>query len=210
MTGIIDISPTITEDIAVWPGDVSFSRSIQADIASGANIRLSSFNATVHLGAHADAPNHYHRDGASIDRVALDPYIGPCEVITVKTRTQLIGPEHCEAALKRGAKRLLFKTLSQPDAKKFNTDFVAFSAAAMQVMGEAGVLLVGIDTASVDPFDSKDLPAHQQLYKYSIRNLEGLVLAHVPDGAYELIALPLKLAGFDASPVRAILRPLPV
>jgi len=206
MTGIIDISPTITEDLAVWPGDVSFSRSIQADIASGANIRLSSFNATVHLGAHADAPNHYHRDGASIDRIALDPYIGACEVITVKTRTQLIGPDHCADALKRGVRRLLFKTLSQPDPMKFNTDFVAFSAAAMAAMGEAGVVLVGIDTPSVDPFDSKDLPAHQQLYKYGIRNLEGLVLAHVPDGAYELIALPLKLAGFDASPVRAILR----
>ncbi len=193
----------------MWPGDVAFSRSIQCDIAQGANIRLSSFNATVHLGAHADAPNHYHRDGKAIDAVELDAYVGPCEVVTVKSaKGGLIGPEHCRDALQRGAKRILFKTGSQPDPTTFNTDFVAFSADAVRVMGEAGVVLIGIDTASVDPFESKDLPAHQVLYEFGIRNLEGLVLRHVADGAYELIALPLKLAGFDASPVRAVLRRL--
>jgi arylformamidase len=164
---------------------------------------------TVHIGAHADAPSHYTRDGLPIDQVDLEAYMGPCTVITVLSpKDRLIQPEHCEAALAQGAKRLIFRTLSQSDYTKFNTDFVAFSPEAVRLMGETGVKLIGIDTASVDPFDSKNLPAHHVLYQYGIRNLESLDLRHVPDGDYELIALPLKLVGFDASPVRAILREL--
>lgn len=204
---LIDISPTLSTASAVWPGDVPFARSVALDMHAGHNITLSSVTTTVHVGAHADAPSHFHADGAAIDAVPLDAYVGPCEVVTVtRERGGLIRPEDCAEALKRGAKRLLFKTLSQPDPDHFNTDFVAFSPEAMRALGEAGVVLVGIDTPSVDPFSSKDLPAHQELFRFGIRNLEGLVLSHVPDGVYEVIALPLKIAGADASPVRAVLR----
>lgn len=162
---------------------------------------------TVHLGAHADAPSHYHADGSSIDEVSLDPYLGPCYVVSTKDKP-VVTAESCKKAVELGFKRILFQTLSQPDPEVFNTDFVAFSESAVEYMGKNGVVLIGIDTPSVDPFDSKELPAHQALYKYKIRNLEGLVLSRVPEGSYELIALPLKLKGFDASPVRAILRKL--
>ncbi len=177
------------------------------DMHQGDNITLSSISSTVHVGAHADAPSHFTADGAAIDAVPLDAYIGPCEVVDCPApRERLIRPEDCAGALARGARRILFRTLSQPDPEHFNTDFAAFSPEAMRAMGEAGVVLVGIDSASVDPFDSKDLPAHQQLARFGMRNLEGLDLRHVRAGAYELIALPLKLVGCDASPVRAILR----
>lgn len=207
LSQLIDISPAVSERSAVWPGDVSFTRSVQLDMHHGANLTLSSFQSTVHVGAHADAPSHYARDGASIDRVPLDAYVGACTVVTVKRPPGgVVMPEDVHGALARGAKRVLLRTRSQPDPAHFNTDFVAIAPATVEALGQAGVVLVGIDTASVDPFDSKTLDAHKALLKWNIRNLEGLDLTNAPDGDYELIALPLKLVGFDASPVRAALR----
>lgn len=206
-TRIIDISPPLTPAIAVWPGDTAFRQTLQLQIEAGHNITLSSLTTTVHVGAHADAPSHYHRDGLAIDAVDLQAYIGPCEVISVIGKS-LIAPEDCMPALQRGGKRLLFRTLSQPSINVFNPDFTAFDAAAIQLMGQAGVVLIGIDTPSVDPAASKTLPAHHAMITWAMRNLEGLDLRHVADGSYELIALPLRLVGFDASPVRAVLRTL--
>ena len=205
---IIDISPLISDRLAVWPGDTPLRRDILCDISKGANIDLSTIHSTVHLGAHADAPRHYHPSGRTMEAAPLHAYIGPCVVVSVP-RVPLILPIHCEQAIKVGAKRILFKTGSYPDADKFNEDFTAFHADAVAAMGAAGVILIGIDTPSVDPFHSKDLPAHQKLFAHSMANLEGLVLDHVDAGTYELIALPLKLKGFDASPVRAVLRRMP-
>ena len=99
-----------------------------------------------------------------------------------------------------------FKTSTFPDPKSFNEDFAAFSPKLIEFLAKQDVKLIGIDTPSFDLFNSKDLESHQQLMKYSIRNLEGLILKGVEQGPWELIALPLKLAGFDASPVRAVLR----
>lgn len=206
MSRILDISPPVSERLAVWPGDTGFQREVLLDIKSGANLTLSSLRGTVHLGAHADAPSHYHRNGVSIDQVTLTPYLGPCYVLTVqKPRNGLIDPTDCAQAIATGAQRILFRTLSAPDPQTFNTDFVAFKPEAIDALGAAGVVLVGIDTPSVDPFSSKDLPAHQALLRWNIRNLEGLMLTDIADGEYDLVALPLKLVGFDASPVRAVL-----
>lgn len=203
---IFDISPPLTPKTAVWPGDLPFSRAVHLDLAEGANLTLSSLTTSVHVGAHADAPSHYAAQGKSIDQVNLRAYLGPCFVISVNLPPQgLIGPEHCQAALAARVPRILFRTRSQTNPEHFNTDFVSFNAEAIATLGKAGVVLVGIDTASVDPFSSKDLPAHQALHRYGIANLEGLVLGHVLDGLYDLVALPLRLVGFDASPVRAVL-----
>ncbi len=207
MTKIFDISPTISESIAVWPGDTPMRREILCDIKSGSNIDLSTLHSTVHIGAHADAPRHYHPEGVTIEQVTLAPYIGPCFVHSIIGRS-LIEPEDCQKPIASGMKRILFRTDSFPDQDHFNENFTAFSPEALDVLGRAGVILVGIDTPSVDPFSSKSLPAHQMLRKYGIANLEGLILSQVQDGEYELIALPLKLHGFDASPVRAVLREL--
>lgn len=201
---LFDISSPISENAAVWPGDVPLTRQWQSRFSEGANLDLSSVSTTVHIGAHADAPSHYHKKGVTIDQVSLEPYIGLCAVVDAgKT---CISVEDCQKALRTKQTRILFKTLSQPRWDVFNEDFAYFDPKGLRLLGEAGVVLVGIDTPSVDPFSSKDLPAHQVLFEFGMRNLEGLDLSQVPDGIYELIALPLKLSGFDASPVRAILR----
>lgn len=204
---IIDISPTLDEDTAVWPGDQQMSRKIVARLEDGSSVYLSGLSTTVHIGAHADAPSHYHQGAPDIDAVALDAYVGECLVMTVKSGP-LVTLDDIASALLHKPKRLLLKTKSCPDRKTFRTDFTAISPAVIDALGAAGCVLVGIDTPSVDPFASKTLDAHQALWRWKMRNLEGLVLDHVADGKYELIALPLKLANFDASPVRAILRQL--
>ena len=202
---IYDISPLISEKTAVWPGDMSFRRKVALSLAAGDNIELSSIQTTVHIGAHADAPSHYFSGGDNIAAVSLEPYIGKCQVLTVRD-CKLIKPEDFSNHLVSGIKRVLFRTNSSPNPDVFNEDFTAFAPESIDILAESGCVLVGIDTPSVDPFDSKDLPTHHRLIKHNIRNLEGLSLKPVADGIYELIALPLKLANCDASPVRAILR----
>jgi len=207
MRKIIDISPPISTATAVWPGDAPFQTQVKASLAKGDTVDLTCISSSLHIGAHADAPSHYHRQGVPIDEVDLDAYVGPCWVVDVPT-AGAIQARDCAAAVGAGAKRVLFRTGSFPDHQVFNRDFAYFAPEALAFMGQAGVVLVGIDTPSVDPFDSKDMAAHGQLYKYGIRNLEGLDLLAVSPGPYELVALPLRFVGLDGSPVRAILRPL--
>lgn len=202
---LYDISPPITPHLAVWPGDTPPSREILLDLARGDSVTLSSLHATVHLGAHADAPSHYGKAAADIASRPLEPYLGPCEVMRVSVRR---GGRVTPSLLPRLARapRVLLATGTFPDPTMFNEDFAALSPELVEQLHGLGVTLIGIDTPSVDLFASKDLPAHQRCLAHDIAILEGLVLAHVPEGAYELIALPLRLEAFDASPVRAILR----
>jgi arylformamidase len=208
MSRIFDISPLITEAIAVWPGDTPPRREIVLDLARGDSVTLSTLHATVHLGAHGDAPNHYRTSAPSIEQRPLELYLGPCQVIGVEVpRGQLIGPADLPKAIL--AERVLLATRSFPDPNHFNDDYAALEPSVVDHLHARGVRLIGIDTPSVDPYDSKELPAHQAFFHHDMAILEGLVLSGVPEGLYELIALPLRLAGFDASPVRAILRSLP-
>jgi len=205
---LYDITPVVSDRLAVWPGDTPASREVLLDIERGDNLTLSTLHATVHLGAHADAPNHYGRDAAGIETRPLAPYLGRCQVIEVAVeRGERIPP----GAVPRpaAAPRVLLKTGTYPDPENFNEDFAALSVDLVERLHEEGVVLVGIDGPSVDLFDSKDLPAHQAFLRNDMAILEGLVLRDVPEGDYELIALPLRLEGFDASPVRAVLRELP-
>jgi len=201
---IIDISPTINADLAVWPGDTPFSRDVNLSIAEGANIDLSAIRGTVHLGAHTDAPNHYTAGGAGIDERDLSLYLGPAQVISVDVEPGArIRPEDCPVDIQ--APRVLFKTGSYPDPTHFNADFCSLSPALIEKLAGEGVRLVGIDTPSIDPAESKDLPSHAMVAAHDLAILEGIVLDHVDDGVYTLIALPLRIEGADASPVRAVL-----
>lgn len=202
---IYDITPAISPSLAVWPGDTPPSRQVLLDMKQGANITLSTLHATVHLGAHADGANHYGKNAPAIDERSLDYYIGRCQVIHVHAkRGTRIQP--ADIRPKITAERILLFTGTFPDPTDWNNDFAALSPALVDDLHSRGVKLIGIDTPSVDLFDSKDLPAHARFLANDMAILEGLVLNNVPEGAYELIALPLKLVGFDASPVRAILR----
>ena len=203
---IIDITPTISPRLGVWPGDTPSSRKILLDISKGDNITLSTLTATVHLGAHADAPSHYGKKGDTIEARDLSLYIGPCQVIRVPAdRGTRIGPDGLPPITDE---RVLFYTGTFPDPEDWNEDFAALSPKLVDFLHGKGVRLVGIDTPSVDLQDSKDLPAHHAFFRHDMAILEGLVLKDALAGRYELIAVPLKLEGFDASPVRAVLRSL--
>ncbi|HLN29493.1 MAG TPA: cyclase family protein [Gemmataceae bacterium] len=205
---IYDISPALSERLKVWPGDTPPKRRILFDMTRGDNITLSSLDATVHLGAHADAPSHYGLGAPAIHERSLDYYLGPCQVIKVSVpRGVCITPKLLSMQI--GAERVLLATNTYPDPERFNEDFASLTPELVEMLHSRGVKLIGIDTPSVDPFSSKELPAHRMFLKCDMAILEGIVLKNVPPGMYELIALPLKLVDFDASPVRAILRTLP-
>jgi arylformamidase len=202
---LYDITPAISGKLAVWPGDTPASREVLCDLARGDNITLSTLRATVHLGAHADGPNHYGKDTPAIDQRSLEYYLGPCQVIRVDVaRATRITSAIVQTELT--TPRVLFATGTYPDPQNWNGDFAALSAELIDFLHERGVITVGIDTPSVDLFESKDLPAHKAILRCDMAILEGLVLKDVPEGMYELIALPWPLVGFDASPVRAVLR----
>jgi arylformamidase len=204
MPRLIDISPPISEAIAIWPGDVPFRRAVHLSIAQGANLDLSSIESTLHLGAHADAPSHYVAGGEAIGTRPLEVYYGPCEVVAVTVaRGARVIPEDLPGPVR--APRLLVRTGTFPRPTEWNTDFASLSPALVEHLAAQGGVLVGIDTPSVDPFDDKVLETHQALARTGLANLEGLVLDHVAPGLYTLIALPLRLEGADASPVRAVL-----
>lgn len=202
---IYDISPPVTPEIAVFPGDTPWRREVLLDMTRGDALTLSTMHGTCHLGAHADGPIHYGVDGRAIDEQPLDRYLGRCQVIETTTqRGQRVLVDHLTDSISE--ERVLLKTGTWPDPTEFNPDFAGLSVGLVETLGAAGVLTVGVDTPSVDTADSKDLPAHRAIFEHDIAILEYLDLARVPAGVYELIALPLKLVGFDASPVRAVLR----
>jgi arylformamidase len=206
MTRIIDISPVVDPSIHVWPGDTPFVHTVNLDMRKGANITLSDIRTTVHVGAHADAPSHYVADGDDIAVRRLEPYLGSCNVVAVDgCRGRRVVPGDLDLS-RLTAPRALLRTGSFPDPRSWNNDFASLSPELVDALHARGVVLIGIDTPSVDPFESKALEAHQAFARHDMCILEGIVLDGVEDGEYELIALPLRLRGADASPVRAILR----
>ena len=203
---LIDISPPIDATIHVWPGDTPFRHTVNLHMNRGDNLTLSDIHVSVHVGAHTDAPNHYVADGDDIAARRLELYLGRCQVVFVDVaRGERIMPRHlAEASIT--APRVLFRTDTFPDPRHWNNDFAALSPELVDHLAAKGVVLIGIDTPSVDPFDSKALEAHNAFARHDMAILEGIVLDGVDEGEYELIALPLRLVGADASPVRAVLR----
>lgn len=205
MSRIIDISPRIRSGFPVWPGDTPFSVAWPVRMDAGAPCNVAALTTTPHVGAHADGPLHFQPDGAPVGELDLTPYLGRCRVVDV-TGASVVDDEAVFGMELSGAKRVLFKTGTFPDPEQWNNDFAYLDPGLVRRLGKTGVMLVGIDTPSVDAFDSKDLPSHHTLLELGMRNLEGLDLSMVQAGEYELIALPLRLVDVDSSPVRAVLR----
>lgn len=202
-----DISPTISAAIPVWPGDTPFEATPTWQIQDGCPVRVSRMTMTTHLGAHTDAPSHYDPAGQAIDQVDLRPYIGPCRVIHC-IGVAAVEPAHLEDKLDGVPARVLLRTYASAPQQAWDPAFPAISPDAIRLLAGRGVLLVGTDAPSLDPQDSKTLDAHHAVRAARMAILEGIVLDAVPEGDYELVALPLKFAGMDASPVRAVLREL--
>jgi arylformamidase len=209
MPRIYDISPPVGPASPVFPGDTAYQQLWTATLAPGCPVNVSALTLSPHLGAHADAPLHYDPTGAAVGALDLLPYLGPCRVIHAIAPGPLIEWHHLAHALKNLPPRLLVRTYQRMPVDQWDPNLSAFSPETLERLADLGVLLVGIDSASIDPADSKTLPSHQVIRQRGLRVLENLVLDDIPEGDYELIALPLKLMLADASPVRAILRDLP-
>jgi len=201
---LIDISQPVTPSTGAWPGDTPFSFRWTWSMREGSSCNVSAVTASPHVGTHADAPLHFDPEGESVGEVELDRYVGPCWVAD-GPREGLVEPRHLEGLDLERWPRLLLRTRPEAD-EAFPSSFVALGPEAAQTLRDSGVRLIGLDTPSMDPFDSQELPAHHILSDARIAILENLVLAHVEPGPYELLALPLRWMGLDASPVRAVLR----
>jgi len=206
---IYDISRTITSSLAVWPGDAKFSFEQVLDKHDGSSVNLTTLTLSAHTGSHADAPFHYDNDGPYPAQLPLEKYIGPAHVAAITRKSGGIVPADFGDHDLSGMERLLIHTwVSDLPDNQWPEDFPYPTVELIDWLAEKNVVLLGVDMPSVDAFDSQTLDCHHRLYQHGIVNLETLMLKDVPDGVYELAALPLKIDDVCGSPVRAILRTL--
>ena len=201
-----DISPPVHGGTPVFPGDAAYAQTWAATIGLGCPVNVGTLRLSPHTGAHADAPLHYANDGVPAGLLDLEPYLGPCRVIHALAARPLVRWSDLAHALDGLPPRVLVRTYARMPVDRWDPDLPAFAPETVERLADAGVRLIGIDSASIDPADSKSLDSHQVIRRRDLRVLENLVLDDVPEGDYELIALPLKLVTADASPVRAVLR----
>jgi arylformamidase len=206
---IYDLSLTISPELPVWPGDPSVQMSLLSSMEQGAHVNITQVTMCVHTGTHVDAPRHFLRDGGTIEKLLLEALVGPAVVVHIPDEINLITAEVLEKAnIPQGTERVLFKTRNsgiwQRGEKQFQTNFVAVPVDGAEWLVQRGVKLVGIDYLSVSPYKIS-IPTHHALLKAGVVILEGVNLAEVEAGEYELYCLPLKLAGSDGAPARAVL-----
>ena len=173
---IHDISPLIDASIYVWPGDSNYEAKDLLKIEDGATVHLSTITLSCHTGAHADAPCHYLEGAPAIHEAPLDVFIGPCLLVDVRTERTAILPNDLEGVDLEGAERILFRTRDENDRTKFPENFTSLTPELVHFLADRGIVLIGLDTPSVDHFDSKELPSHKALFERRVANLESLQL----------------------------------
>lgn len=208
MKSIIDITMRMRAGMPVWPGDSEFALDPVMTITDDCPVNVSKLTLSPHTGTHMDSAYHYDQNGKSTADMPLEPYIGPAIVIDAVNCGPLVKPDHIMDQLPETLERVLIKTTDVYSDSVWPTGFTAMHHETVDLLASRGVTLIGIDTPSMDPQSSKDMPAHMAIRGHGISILESLKLVDVECGPYELIALPLKIEGCDGSPVRAILRPL--
>ena len=206
MPALHDITRPLRAALAPWPGDTAFAYRLTWRMDAGAPVNVGALTMGTHNGTHADAPFHFLPDGDTID--ALDPavFVGPAQVIDVGRAGWSIPRD--ALTIDPGTTRLLLKTDAWPDDTCFPARIPVLAPDVPAWLCELGIRLLGLDIPSVDEIESKDLPIHHALAAANVHILESLDLAAVAPGTYELIALPLRIVGGDAAPVRALLREL--
>lgn len=202
----LDITRPLSGRTAPWPGDTPFSLVWNQCLAAGDPVNLSTLTLSPHVGTHVDAPFHYDPAGARMAAVDLGAFLGPARVVALAGRRAITAAD-LRALDLTGVERLLLRTDSNPDPERFNPHFTYLEAGAAKYLGALGIRLVGTDAPSVDAYDAASMPAHQALARHGTYILENLDLRQAAPGAYDLIALPLRLVDAEASPVRAVLRP---
>lgn len=208
MRDIYDISQTLRIGLPVWPGDTAFDLRRVWTMGPGVPVNVSALTFSTHSGSHADAPLHYDAAGCAIDGVDPTVYLGPAQLVDAVDANGLVTAAMILPHLQQGVERLLIRTYPRAPQAQWDNGFAAIDPALIDAIAARGVRLIGVDTPSLDPQESKTMTAHCAVARHGLAILEGLVLDNVPVGIYELIALPLKIAGADSSPVRALLRSL--
>ena len=202
---IIDISSPASPALAGWPGDTPFRFDLAWRRSEGASVNVGRVESSLHHGTHVDAPFHFDDAGATVDRLDLWPFLGPALVVDARGRDP-IRVEDLAGLDLAASPRVLLRTDAWADRSRFPDSIPTLDPAVPAFLGARGVILAGFDLPSVDAIDSKDLPIHHGLAAAGVAILEGLELAGVAPGRYELIALPLRIVGADGAPTRAVLR----
>jgi arylformamidase len=205
---IYDITRRVTVNTAVFPGDTPYHPDLKLRMAAGASVNLVTVTTTLHIGTHVDAYFHYTPDGAFIDAMPLEAYIGRAHVVTTTRHDGALALEDLPPLPPRVERLLIHSPISDLPDSIFPETFPYPGAALIAALALRGCRLIGVDSPSMDRADSADLPGHNAIRQHGMVNIENLMLTDVPDGEYELIALPLRLADACASPVRAVLRTL--
>jgi arylformamidase len=207
----IDVTATLEPATTpVYEGDAPMKFEFLKDMRKGDAFTLSVLSLGAHSGTHIDAPMHFVAGGASIDQVPLEPLIGPARVIDIPDSVQAIDGAELDRHAWRGAERVIFRTRSSQrgwmSSPTFHRDFAYIAPDAAQRLADAGVQLVGIDYISAEQFGAPAPTTHRTLLGKGIPIVEGLALGGVRAGEYDLIVLPMKVAGHEGAPARAILR----
>lgn len=206
MSRVYDITQPLRTGIPVWPGDTDYVEDRVWAIGPDCPVNVSRLTLSTHTGTHADAPLHYDAAGAPIGAVDLETYMGPALVLHMTPGLDRVEVAHLAGRVPAGTRRLLLRTYAGFPHDAWDSAFTAMAADAIDWLAGHGVRLIGVDAPSLDPQTSKTMDAHMAVRRHGMAILEGLVLDAVPEGIFELIALPLRLATADAAPVRAVLR----
>jgi len=209
--GWIDVTATLDPATTpVYEGDAPMTFRFLRDMRNGDALTLSAYSLGAHSGTHIDAPMHFILGGAPIDRVPLEALIGPARVVDIPDAVQAIDAAQLGRHDWRGAQRVLFRTRSSVRgwmrSPTFHRDFAYIAPDGAQLLADAGVRLVGIDYLSAEQFGAAAPHAHRVLLGKGIPIVEGLSLERVTTGDYDLIVLPIKVAGHEGAPARAVLR----
>lgn len=210
---IFDISQTLRSALPVWPGDVTFECTPSATVAAGSSVNLHRIALSTQSGTHAECSRHVRDDAVDLAAIDLAVFIGECAVLDVSDGRAVDAAGVVQAAavlarLPHRVERVLLRTLRRADWDRWPNDFPALDPSLIDALADRGCRLIGTDAPSVDPEHCKALRAHHACHRAGMAILEGLVLDAVPEGRYELIALPLPVHGVEATPVRAVLREL--
>jgi arylformamidase len=206
----IDVSVPLRSGMVHWPGDPEPSFERISDIATGAEVNVTLCRMTAHTGTHMDAPCHFlpgEADG--IDQFPLETGVGPAKVIEVRhTADKVTAEELVGKGIARGD-RILLKTRNSSQRwfdSDFNRGFVGLDHSAAEILADSGVQLIGVDYLSVGVFQGDGAATHRTLLKAGVWIVEGLFLAGIRSGEYDVICLPLRLLGADGSPARVLIR----
>ncbi|MFP3389706.1 arylformamidase [Brevibacillus sp. SIMBA_040] len=202
---LYDISRPLKRGMPTWPGDTPFQYEVSWPKSDSGSVNVGKLTMSIHTGTHVDAPFHFDDDGRKITDLDLNLYVGQAKVIDVAGKMSIGADDLADIDL-TGITRLLMRTSSWRDHDQFPETICYLRPDLAPFLAEKGIRLIGVDVPSVDPLDSKELPAHHGLHQNDIHILEGLWLEDVEPGIYELIALPLQIEEADGSPVRAVLR----